>query len=128
MNREQKLEMFAMRLDGYTFQEIGDKYGVTGVAVREALEQAGRGNYWAKNARSRCVYKGLGYWIGIKSMNAKRISEKTGISSGTIERALKGENVCKNVIDAILKLSGLTYEEAFGERVDTEEVTHENHA
>ena len=34
LTREEKIDMFSMRLDGYTLQEIGDKYGVTREAVR----------------------------------------------------------------------------------------------
>ena len=29
MNREDKIEVFKMRLDGFTYQEIAEKYGVS---------------------------------------------------------------------------------------------------
>ena len=35
MTREEKIDAFTMRLDGYTLQEIGDKYGLTKERIRQ---------------------------------------------------------------------------------------------
>lgn len=34
MTREQKIEAFAMRIDGYTLEEIAQKFGVTREWIR----------------------------------------------------------------------------------------------
>ena len=35
MTKEEKIDAFTMRLDGYTLQEIGDKYGLTRERIRK---------------------------------------------------------------------------------------------
>ncbi len=38
MNIEEKIDICAMKLNGYTLQEIGDKYGVSGERIRQILQ------------------------------------------------------------------------------------------
>lgn len=35
MTREEKIDAFAMRLDGFTYEEIGQKYGMSRERVRQ---------------------------------------------------------------------------------------------
>lgn len=38
MNREDKIEVFKMRLDGFTYQEIAEKFGVSKQYINQMLQ------------------------------------------------------------------------------------------
>lgn len=76
-------------------------------------------NYSITVSENQCAYKGLRNWMnasGICISSLARMMYCDGNESKRtmVARALKGGNCSKKTIDRILRVSGLTYEEAFG--------------
>lgn len=124
MTREQKIEMFAMRVDGCTLQEIGDRFGITrervrqvfnAVACREANIQRGTENF---------TYPNLSKWMRTNDVSMSELWVRMGnkqANSGTtkISKLLKGDaslGLRMSQIKKILQITGMTFEEAFAEK------------
>ena len=60
MTKEEKIDAFTMRLDGYTLQEIGDKYGLTKERIRQILEKSCKNE---RNTMKNYVYPNLADWM-----------------------------------------------------------------
>ena len=57
MTREQKIEMFTMRIDGMTLEEIGERFGLTRERVRQILTRTATGQRSrVSNMVSICVF------------------------------------------------------------------------
>lgn len=65
MTKEQKIEAYAMRLDGKTYREIGEKFGVT----RQRIEQILREGAKCKKSEN-CIYEGLAEYIKKKTVRS----------------------------------------------------------
>jgi DNA-binding CsgD family transcriptional regulator len=116
MNERQQ-KMIEMHEQGMTYEAIGQKLGISKQRVFQLIGDVRKGRHRTITEKE-CVY------VGIRNrMNENKIS-RTALSRkvyGTthpnqyrcLERALKGSNCSKYVIDNILKVTGLTYEEAF---------------
>ena len=115
-NKERAVEMFKMYLDGSTYQEIADKYGITKQRVHAIL---GNPNSIKNRNYDFINYKGLKNWMemnkisiaylhrilhpNVSSNNACRTKEKL---MGNIQFKLKD-------VIAIINESGLTFEQLF---------------
>lgn len=113
MTREEKIEMFTMRVDGATLQECADKYGITRERVRQIFL-----NPYCDGLRKRVnpkKYKrhDLAETIVKKYGTLNKFSEQSGILPSTISKILNGRSVSSKTIHRFLKHTGLTYEEAF---------------
>lgn len=118
MTKEQKLEMFSMRLDGATFQEIGDKFGLTKQRVEQILNfRSGYGYKKSIKNSEKCIYKGLSDYIYRENLTLGELTEIIGMKCSTTELAKKritGVRPFKiNEIRKILKITGMTFEECF---------------
>ena len=113
-SRKRAMEMFEMRLDGATYQEIADKYGITRQCVQQTLVYTPK-----RNVVEKVVYKGLRDWMRENNVSFKRfhklISPDTlNHNSSLASSKLKGEREFKlSEIILIIKESGLTFEELF---------------
>lgn len=129
MTREQKIEMFAMRLDGYTLQEIGDKYGITRERVRQILTTVACRKANIRKVTENLKYPNLSKWMRDNDVSMGELWVKMGnkpANSGTtkISRLLKGDaslGLRMDQIKKILEITGMTFEEAFAE----EDVSHD---
>lgn len=109
MTREEKIDMFCMRMDGYTLQEIGDKYGITREYVRQVLDVGKR-----KDNFSKIVYPGLKRYMVERKLSVRKLSILIDTQCMTVANLLYGKsNPAMSTVNKILKLTGLTYEEAF---------------
>ena len=61
MNREDKIEVFKMRLDGFTYQEIAEKFGVSKQYINQMLQNviSERRN----KAVNKIVYPNIANWL-----------------------------------------------------------------
>lgn len=115
-NKKRAMEMFEMRIDGASYQEIANKYGVTRQYVHQTLSGITTPRaYKYKNV----IYKGLRVWMeenGITTLRLHRLISPTASSNNasiTSDR-LKGKRQFKlSEIILIIKESGLTFEELF---------------
>ncbi len=95
-------------LDGHTYKEIGQAFGISKQAVQQALFPT------VNFPHKSWVYPNIRAWAKRRQMTAKKIAEATGVSVFTINKALSGKvNMSKSTIDALLNLTGMTYEECF---------------
>lgn len=109
MTREEKIGMFCMRMDGYTLQEIGNKYGITREYVRQILDVGKR-----KDISQKIVYPGLKQYLVENKMSVRKLSFLIGTQYQTALNTLHGKSKPgMDVINKILQVTGLTYEEAF---------------
>lgn len=115
LTREQKIEIFVMRTDGYTMQEIADRFGMTKENVRRVIN----GLLDKKPACTGNMYPAIRLAFRRKGIGVPGISKSTGINVNTLYRAVRLDgNPSKKTIDSILAATGLTYEEAFGKEAD----------
>lgn len=64
----------------------------------------------------RVIFPSVKMWMRNNEITYKDIAEKAGYRSNVIVKALTGfQPPNKYIIDAILQMSGMTYEEAFAE-------------
>ena len=115
MTIDQKVEAYRMRLEGSTLQSIADTFGVSKERIRQILP--GEGKSWSDDAvLSRCAYPGIARWLFENRLNYSEFGGLIGFSQATISRWMNGVNkLNKPAIDKILEVTGLTYEQAFGE-------------
>lgn len=116
MTKEDKLEACAMRMDGYTLQEIADKYGVSKEYVRLVTPRADRAH--RKTPVESCIYPGMAKYIHESRKSYAALGHEMGVSGQNFFRWMTGKvDMPKRFIDKILAHTGMTYEEAFGREV-----------
>jgi hypothetical protein len=114
MTKEQKLDMFKMRLEGYTYQQIGIKYEISGERVRQILERVIRERQNRRTAK--CVYPKISEWCAEHKETMMSFAKRIGMSPCAFYPKIYGQQRFRqDQIDKILAVTGLTYEEAFRE-------------
>lgn len=105
------MEMFRLRIEGRSLQEIGGRFGITRERVRQILNKPAR---IASASTIKCVYPAISDYLKCNRISAYQFASRTGITYATLYNTLTGRtNPNKRVIDKILSETGLTYEEAF---------------
>ena len=115
-DREQRL--LEMVEQGMTYAEIGRAEGISRQRVFQII--GGRQKpHFRELTEKECVYIGIRNWLNEHRMSrAKLAREMYGYYHTTkvpvVNGALMGSDTSKHTIDAILRVTGLTYEQAFG--------------
>ncbi len=119
-NKDRLLEMIKMRLDGCTYQEIANKYGISRQCVCQAIANFTRREGSARIRKSpldRCIYPNLRQWMYENKITLVKLNGIIGKSLTNTERTsqkMRGESDFKiSEIKAILKESGKTFEYMF---------------
>lgn len=111
MKREDKIKAFSMRLDGFTFQEIGEYLGVSKIAVQQMLQRAISSQ---GTVHSKWVYPNLRDWVIEQGLSLSQMSQMFGLSANSISTYLLGKmDPSFSFIKAVLNASGMSFEEAF---------------
>lgn len=110
MTREDKIKMFEMRMDGYTYAEIGKKWGISKQRVEQILNPRKKDKFF-KNVK----FIGLADWMQKNNRNLKSMTSVIGASSlSTFSTKAKGiKNFTLPEIKSILNETGMTFEECF---------------
>lgn len=65
-------------------------------------------------AASECIYPAIRAWMQNNDCNFSALADMVGVCNQTISHTLRGtRGTSKYTIDQILRVTGLTYEEAF---------------
>lgn len=97
------------RRRGMTYQAIADLYGISKQAVHEAIQ--GRKNRSIHVKPQSVVFPGLRKWMCENHVFIKDLETKTGLR---LRSALSIGRINNAKVNAILEVTELTYEEAFG--------------
>ena len=114
MSRHPRADLYmADRARGLTYRQIGEKYGVTGQSVQICCAKQGESprKYLTPG---NCIWPNLRVWLNADRERAERFFR--AMKGTTIRDILKGiRQPKKNVIDRMLAITGMTYEEMFKE-------------
>lgn len=116
MNKEQKVEAFKMRMDGYTYDSIAKKFNVSKQYVQAELSRS-------LKRKSNVKYPKLQEWLEINNISNKKFCEIIGSNANVynamsvIRRSrMSGKTGFKiDEIKKILEYTGMTFEELFKE-------------
>lgn len=109
ITREMKMEMFSLKLDGKSDSEIAQQFGCSLQVVVNSLHTKREGEICG-------LYPGLRAWMYTNHVTQAQLAKMIDISATALNRILVGVSLPHKVtIDAILRVTGLTYEEAFGD-------------
>lgn len=119
--------MFSLYLQGYSYQEIGNKFGMT----RQAVEQQLRTSYWKRaSVISSCVYPNIRKWLRENNVSFRRLANEMGFECGngtpaSITNILRGKQELRaKDIKKLATVTGLTYEQIMerdGDNTETNE-------
>ena len=116
-NREIAIEM---RDKGMTFQQIADELGVTRQRVAQYCAGV-NAKYYRFYGEKTCIYVGLRDWMNENKVNITVLLQMMGYvfapeSNERWKAKLSSETALKiDEIKKILEVTGLTFEQAFGE-------------
>lgn len=113
MTREEKIKAFEMSLDGATYQEIADTFGVT----RQYIEQGLTRKAWRAPKKYECVFPTLKNWLLERRMSIPwfNVNAKVCKHNNTLRHKLDGKfEFTMSEIESILTFTGMTFEEIFG--------------
>lgn len=114
MTNEQKVEAYRMRLEGATLQTIGDTFGVSKEYIRQIIPAIEERSWSTRSALNRCVYPNISQWLVENRCTYAKFSELIGAPDASVSRWMNGiHKLSKPTIDRILKVTGMTYEQAF---------------
>ena len=114
MTREEKIDAFAMRLDGKTYEEIGKHYGVSKQYVERILNASAM-----KGTRplDKIIYPNLGQFIKAHYNGVMNFCLALGYGSRNttpMYKRLRGKAAMTiSEVRNILELTGMTFEECF---------------
>lgn len=99
-----------MRAAGATYNEIAAALGVSKARAHQ-LATYEKGCYFHKEVVAAIPYKGLREWMEAHKVGVAELSRRCG--TGRIFAG--GYGINKNTVDKILAVTGLSYEDCFGE-------------
>lgn len=103
-----------MRIDGYTYEEIGAKLDVSRQYIHQWMHALLCGS---EEPLKKVIYPAIKEWLRLNQTSIHQLSKQSGLSATYLYRILYGKCLPGGkAIKSILSITGLTYEEAF--RVD----------
>ena len=110
MNRDDKIEVFKMRLDGFTYQEIAEKFGVSKQYINQMLQNviSERRN----KAVNKIVYPNIANWLKNNECSISEFAIRVRIRRSILYNKLYGRNKFNSdEIKIILDVTGMKFEE-----------------
>ena len=115
MTREEKIEAYSMLLDGFTYQEIADRFQVSKQRIGQIFSMS-------ESRYSKIIYPGIRSWmiennVTVQELNRRMRPEKRTKGNNGLFEKLRGEReITPEEIERLLRVTGLTFEEAFGRK------------
>lgn len=114
MTNDQKKEAFSMLVDGATYTEVAEKFGVSRQRVNQIFGSVFGESVWEKDKYAK--YPAISNFMREERISLNKLSERTLRTPSTVGNYLSGKtDIPKSFIDEILKITGMTYEEAFAD-------------
>ena len=109
MTKEEKIDMFAMRANGCTLQQVADKYGITRERVRQILLA-----YSAPRKEKVYAYPNISHWMAENGVTLSKLADNCKLSYNTVRGYLNGVRDPNFIfVQYILKETGMPFEVAF---------------
>lgn len=112
---ERQREAVMMRLDGYTYEEIGNRLGVTKQRAEQLCKAAIQGKTCLGRKKIPCVYPKIAEYMERNRCSCADIARTCGVAHGTVMKFLSGKTKGIRLSTAlkIAAMTGMTVEEAF---------------
>lgn len=113
LEQKKKLSMFQLKLSGMSYEDIGLRYGVSKQAVQQLLTDV----LSTRSRRRKTAFPAIDQYLFATSSNVTDLYRAAQVKDeyNTFLRKLKGiTRMDLETIRAILRATGLTFEEAFG--------------
>ena len=109
MTKEEKIDMFAMRANGCTLQQVADKYGITRERVRQILFA-----YAAPRKEKAYAYPNISHWMEENGVTLSQLADNCKLNYNTVRGYLNGVRDPNFIfVQYILKETGMPFEVAF---------------
>ena len=121
MTKQELLQAFEMRLDGYTYKEIGDKMCYSTEYIYHALERACKGNKYmiSRIKKQEYLYPNLVKEIFNVNTSIRRFAEDNNIAYNTLYNMLKyGSQPSLKTIQKLIKRTGKPMDYLFEKEVN----------
>lgn len=118
MTREQKEEVKRLREAGMSYQAVGERFGVSKQRIHQIVTRPSRRRKLPKTDGIK--YPKIKQYLEENNVKVTDLATACGVTNATMWGNMRGCGMRKSTIDAILKVTGLTYEEAFSEEEDVE--------
>ena len=106
-----------IKYDGYTYQEIAYKYGISRQCAQQSLSDVVKRDC----KKIKVIYAGLYRFMKANGLTAKSMAEKIGITDMVFSRKSHGKSqFTLREIKKILLITGMTFEECFSESEESE--------
>ena len=120
MTNIEKMSIVQMRIDGYTMQAIAEKKGISKQRVSRIL--CSICDMDTQPRRYKYLYGNILNWMLDNHVQLKTLAENIGVCTSTLGAKLQGKkDFNMSEIKKILKITGMTFEEAFKETKNEEE-------
>ena len=97
--------------EGKTRSEIAAELSLSHGYVSKVLKDNGSG----VETERKILFPAVKEWMASEKITFDAIAKKSGYSRSYVYNSLSGGTLNKYIIDTILQMSGMTYEEAFKE-------------
>ena len=113
---ERNLDIARLKMQGYTQRQIADIYGCTQADISVILKRFGD---LYREEEKETAYPGIYDWMVKNNCTYTKFAKCIGMSITSVSLLMTGRRKpCFDTIKAILKYTGMTFEEAFGEVQD----------
>ena len=117
--KEQLREIIQMRVDGFTLQQIADKYGCSKQCISYKLSSiAKRDNTRPKGIDENVIYPNLAKWMIDNRISRHVLAKEIGLSNlQCLTRRLYGElDFSMSEIKKLLEITGQSFDNLFAEK------------
>lgn len=104
MTREQKIEAFTMRIDGHSFNQIAEKFGVSRQAIQQILQYS-----IAVTKKKDFTYKcsAISNYLFSNEISLRDLSKMIGVSYGYLSHSLRSGNISLKLAQKLSNFTGI---------------------